>query len=292
MRGKWIRALWILPVCFVVLASGCDDDDPVRPVDREKPAVPRGVTSITGDRQVEILWFPNEEWDLDGYRVYRGLELYGTYDEIGWVPAQQNAYEIAYLDTRVTNGRTYYYAISAVDYTGNESDLSWEEVFDTPRPAGFGVVLRNYNETSIGSSYDFSRERVTDFEDLAADIAYTWDEENGAWMLGLDDPNSGYVTELQDAGYARMDDITWAPPSGWSPLAAVELIEGHVYVAWTRPPEDNYAKFRVVRITPREVEFDWAFQIDPGNQELSAEAEVEPLSAESETRRKAPIKRR
>ena len=29
-------------------------------------------------------------------------------------------------------------AVTAVDYSGNESDLSWEEVFDTPRPEGWG----------------------------------------------------------------------------------------------------------------------------------------------------------
>jgi len=69
-----------------------------------------------------------------------------------------------------------------------------------------------------------------------------------------------------------LDAIDIAPTQGWSPTGAVELLVGHCYVVWTR--DDHYAKFRVTQITPpgpstpARVQFDWAYQVDPGNVEL------------------------
>ncbi|MDM7917258.1 MAG: fibronectin type III domain-containing protein [Candidatus Eisenbacteria bacterium] len=248
---------------LAILAAGCDDDSSSPCSDFDPPAAPRGVTSITGDEEVTILWYPNEEPDLDRYRVYRGDHPTGSYVQIASVPASS----VEYVDQDVTNGETYYYAVSALDWDGNESDLSPELVQDTPRPEGRGLRLRNYNDDPSRSAYDFSHEMVTGYDDPRADIAYLYDPDGGAWILGLEDPDDpSLLTELQDAGFAEFDDVTWAPPDGWSPRAEVEVIEGHVYVAWTR--DDHYAKFRVVRVTPQEVVLDWAYQIDPGNQEL------------------------
>ena len=289
MRSAGVLPLGPLLLAVLLATTGCDDD-PVDPVDREAPAVPRGLTSVTGDEEVELLWYPNQEFDLSGYRVYRTDEPQGRYRRIAWVPARRGVYRESYLDRGLRNGQTYYYAVSAVDYAGNESELSWEDLFDTPRPEGRDVRLRNYNDTIRDCAYDFSAERVTDFDDLAADIAYTWDEQNGGWMIGLDDPSTGYFTELQDAGFAEMDDVSWAPPDGWSYLAAVPLAEGHVYVAWTR--NDHYAKFRVVRIEPGEVVFDWAYQTARGNQELSAPGEIQPAGARPPERPEHPDRAR
>ena len=50
-----------------------------------------------------------------------------------------------YTDTTVRNGETYYYAVSAYDADGNESELSPEDASDTPRPEGRNVVLDDYN---------------------------------------------------------------------------------------------------------------------------------------------------
>lgn len=269
MKGLLVRLVWLVPVVLAIGLAGCDDD-PCEPIDRDAPAVPRGLISITGDREVELRWFANEEYDLHGYRVYRSDQATGYYDRIAWVTGHEpgSVYEEIYVDAPLANGRTYYYAVSAVDYSGNESDLSWEEVFDTPRPEGYGLRLRNYYEDARHCAYDFSHSLVIHYEDLAADIAYAFDRESQiAWMWGLDDPDTGFWTELQDAGLAHMDDISWAPQDGWSEQAAVELIVGHVYIVWTR--DNHYAKFRVRAMNPHEVEIDWAYQVAWQNQELS-----------------------
>lgn len=245
--------------------AGCDDDDDLGPVDREPPAAPRGFTSITGDEEVVLVWYPNAEWDLDGYAVYRNNEATGNYRRIAYVGRDRTEY----VDRDVTNGQTYYYAVSAYDTEGNESDLSPELVFDTPRPQGYGVRMTSYARNRDRCAYDFSDYLVTDYDDPEADVAYTWDAETGAWMLGLNVPGGDIYTAIQDAGLTEsLSEITWAPADGWSPRAMSELIEGHTYIVWTR--DDHYAKFRVVRLTPDEVTIDWAYQIDRGNQELRA----------------------
>jgi len=230
------------------------------------------VDSITGDEEVIVVWYPNSEWDLSGYRVYRNNRPEGAYDRIAWVPAGRSEY----ADRDVENGVTYYYAVSAVDNNANESDLSSGLVDDTPRPEGRDLRLHNYysDPEHQRCAYDFSLFQVTDYDDPDADIAYVDDGTNGAWMFGLEDPpGSGVFTELQDAGFLGMDDLSVAPPEGWSPRAAVELIEGHTYAVWTR--DDNYAKFRVVELHSTDVVIDWAYQVDPGNQELR---EVVPVA--------------
>ena len=291
MRGLLVRLVWLVPVVFAIGLAGCDDD-PCEPVDQDAPAVPRGLVSITGDRQVELRWFANEEWDIHGYRVYRSDEAAGYYDRIAWVSAHDpgTVYEEVYVDAPLPNGETVYYAVSAVDYSGNESDLSWEEVFDTPRPEGFGLWLDSFYHDPGGCAYDFLHRQVTDYDDLDADIAYAYDPDTEiAWMWGLDNPDTGFWTELQDAGVAHMDDITWAPVEGWSEQAAVELIAGHVYIVWTR--DDHYAKFRVRELNPREVKIDWAYQVAWRNQELSRGTNGESIRSRPQSGPRLPVPR-
>ena len=118
------------------------------------PFPPDGVFSVTGDGLVSIYWNPNFEDDLAGYGVYRNDELYGYYTWLADVPANQTYY----LDYDVTNGETWYYAVTAIDSAGLESDLSYDVVFDTPRPEGFNLVLMDYLVQDDQSGYDFDTE--------------------------------------------------------------------------------------------------------------------------------------
>jgi hypothetical protein len=272
-------------LCLLGVA-GCDDEHN-SPIDREAPAIPRGVTSITGDGEVTIYWYPNMEWDLSGYRVYRNFQASGIYQRIGFVEAAGDDYWPGFVDRNVVNGTTYYYAISAIDREGNESDLSLEAVHDTPRPEGRGLRLSSYQSNPDDCAYDFSRYAVTGYSDPDADVAFIHSADTGDFMVGLNNPDDpqhpDYFTELQDAGYLEMDDVTWAPVEGWSPTAEVELIPGHVYIVWTR--NDHYAKFRVLQVGASQVVIDWAYQIAEGNQELKQGAKPRPVHDGARARR-------
>jgi hypothetical protein len=253
-------ATLILGALTVLAVSGCDDDSVVAPRDVTPPAAPRGLYSVTGDHSATLRWLANTEGDVVGYRIYMAPCASGTgcpYDRVGTTSATQFAVP------GLANGVTRYFAVAAVDEAGNESELSYETVFDTPRPAGFGASVLNFVNSASGSGWDFSAALTRRYDDSATDV-YFGHNGSVAQMFARDG-----LTDIQDAGYATtLDAVDWAPNAGWSPTGTVELIAGHCYVVWTR--DDHYAKFRVTSVSTSGVTFDWAYQTDPGNPELHA----------------------
>jgi hypothetical protein len=256
------RALVLLTVATAI--SGCHDDDPVRSGDVTPPAAPRGFYSVTGDQTVYLHWLPNTEQDVAGYNIRVSDCSSGPncpYELVGSTTGS------SFTVTGMQNGVRQYFAIEAYDHAGNISDLSYEDIHDTPRPEGFAQALNNYLETTAGSGWDFSAYSVRTDTDPATDMFFG--DNGSATMMFVPD----LATDIQDAGYtASLDDIDFAPSSGWSPTGSVELIVGHSYIVWTR--DDHYAKFRVTDIipggtgVPKRVIFDWAYQVDPNNREL------------------------
>ena len=261
----------LIPVLLVAGAlgvSGCNDSS--SPRDTTPPAAPRGVYSVTGDHVATINWLANTEGDLAGYRVYEAPCASGTscpYDRIGTTIATQ------FAATGLTNGVTRFFAVSAVDKAGNESELSLEDVFDTPRPAG-STVLNNFVNGTAGAGWDFSAAAKVASTDPSADIFYG---DNGSvrQMFATEvevQPGVFVPNDIQDAGYASsLDAVDFSPvgqTAGWSPTGTVELIAGHCYIVWTW--DDHYAKFRVTGISSTTVSLDWAYQTAAGNPELRA----------------------
>jgi hypothetical protein len=237
-----------VPGCFDL-----DDDDDILVVEDDvPPAIPAGVRSITGDGEVELVWVENTEEDLAGYKVYWSPTPSGPYQEMATTAAPH------YRDRDVDNGRTYYYAVTAYDLAGNESELSLELVHDTPRPAGRNLVLYRAEGSSWElSGYDFDDFVRRPWSTVDTDLYYS--SAGGRRTMVARDA----ATDLQDAGYAELDDLDWAPPAGWTTEDRVTLIEGHAYYVWTR--DDHYAKFRVTALDGERVVIDWAYQIDKTN---------------------------
>ena len=261
---RQIQLLFTLLLCVIPAMTliGCyidvDDDGYI---DREPPAVPRGVRTITGDGYVDIEWYPNGEFDLVGYIVWRSSNN-TDFDAIADLPEGTTRYR----DRDVRNGRTYYYAVSAYDSNNptNESDLSTEDAWDTPRPEGRNIILEDYNFEPDRSGFDFSQASrgTIAFDDIATDVYFGFDPAvNGRFLF------SDNNTEMQDLGYHdSFHGVDVVPTQGYTKLF-VELFEGHIYAINT--PDDNYAKIHVRRVTDIDVVFDWAYQTDPENEQLA-----------------------
>lgn len=276
-------ALFVLSfICsFVFFFAGCSEDsnNAVSPqtVEVQKdtaPFPPQGVGSVTGDGYVVVHWLPNwesqlGEKDLAGYIVYRSLNETSDYEEIGRVDVETTVF----TDRAVKNGATYFYAVSAVDIAGNESELSVESVFDTPRPAGSNVVLEDYSIVPQASGFSFIHSnRVQDFNNGTTDIYFGVDTEVMVPYIYSDNG------AIQDMGWTdSFDEISFSPQEGFTSLF-VEAIEGHTYVFLT--PDGHYAKIRVTdvnvdwdevneRLRGARVTFDWAYQLQAGNPELA-----------------------
>ncbi len=240
--------LAILP--FFILA-GCRIQSEV---DSTPPPIPQGIRTVSLDNAVEISWLPSQAGDLSGYDVWRSGSQNGHYVNIGTV------HHSPFVDNTAVNGTTYYYAVSAFDFADNESDLSTELVYDTPRPEGYSVRLSEATSNPALGGYDFSAYTVTRYDDNATDVFF--EDVSGRLSLSV-----WSDADVQDMGYtSSLDEITVAPAVGWSPTKSAEAIAGHTYVVWTW--DNHFAKVRVISVSTTDVTFDWAYQTSIGNPEL------------------------
>jgi hypothetical protein len=258
-----IRRL-LLVLGLPLLVSGCFEDSG-SPRDTTPPAAPRSLYSVTGDHEVTLRWTSNTESDLVGYRVYMAPCPTGgdcPYDRVGFTAG--TSFDV----TGLTNGTKQWFAVAALDRAGNESDLTYENVSDVPRPAGSGRTLADYVTTPRTAGWDFSQFTVRAWDDPATDIFYGFHRDaSGTTYAQIFVPD--YATEIQDAGYAgSLDAVDYAPAAGWSPSGAVEAIVGHCYVVQTR--DHHYAKLQVTSVTPGSVTMDWAYQTAQDERELAA----------------------
>lgn len=253
----------VLIVGILAVIAGCDEDENYY-YDNTPPNPPINISTVTGDNRVDISWERNRESDLAGYNVYYAYSYDGEYTLI------DNTEDNYFIDYGAENGETYYYAVTAYDFNGNESDLSHDVVHDTPRPEGFNEAIFDYSSFPNNSGFDLSEFLVTAYDSDGADFFF----ENFEGTLYL---NVWEDTDIQDMGETKdIYNIDEAPAEGWVPLISgdnvkyVEAEVGHTYVIWTW--DNHYAKIRISRITGERMVFDWAFQLQSGNLELKSSA--------------------
>lgn len=243
------------------LVAGCDDD-PVVAADNP-PFPPDGVFSVTGDHLVTIYWNPNQESDLAGYRIYRGnQDLSGPYYPLAEVSKSTTSYD----DTDVNNGETWFYAVTAFDKNGHESELSREDVFDTPRPEGFDLVLVDLGQDASQAGYDFSSLSNSPQPATANTTDIYFETQAGVKYIVCADPG----VDIQDYGLIDLIAVDWAPQIGWAPSKKAEAIAGHSYIVRILDSQGdfNYAKLTVKDAPTSTVTLDWAYQAVINNPEL------------------------
>ena len=88
-----------------------------------------GIPALALAGSATLHWQANTESDLAGYRIYYGTSSrsYGVY-----IPVDKNT--TSYTINNLTEGQTYYFALTAVDTSGNESGFS-EEVSKSISPS-------------------------------------------------------------------------------------------------------------------------------------------------------------
>ena len=124
---------WVTPVTVVERAGDPPiqvegDDSPAVQVfanDVFPPGVPSGLQAVASgvgqQPSIDLTWAPDTDADLAGYNIYR-------HEENGQMSKINNELvkTAAYRDSVVQPGKKYFYAVSAVDLRGNESDRSEE----------------------------------------------------------------------------------------------------------------------------------------------------------------------
>lgn len=111
------------------LSSDASDIVNATPQDVTPPAVPTGLLASADETEVVLVWDANTETDLDGYNVYSAASATGIFTQINGSLLT----DPTYTDSTITAGQTLYYAVTAMDTSGNQSAKS-AVVFATRSP--------------------------------------------------------------------------------------------------------------------------------------------------------------
>lgn len=181
---------------YVVTAADVDANESVysseasaTAVDSLPPAAPTGLAAQAIGTAAILDWADNSEPDLGSYTVYRS-----TTSGSGYVAIASGLASSSFTDTTLVAGTTYYYVVTAVDQSANESVFSGEFVpnatflvhwdFDDPRlGAANGVALPDsdaYNTWRI-AAYDKSGNgnHITTWDFPAAGFSWSNNSEDG-----------------------------------------------------------------------------------------------------------------
>ena len=112
--------------------------------DIQAPEAPAALTASAVSQAVELQWSNSIASDLEGYLIYRATDPNGTFTQIN---ANTLSGHTTYVDSTVSNGVTYYYRVTALDQSGNES-LASPVVSALP-----ALYSGNYEEDAVGIAY-------------------------------------------------------------------------------------------------------------------------------------------
>ncbi|PAJ75300.1 hypothetical protein CJF42_05940 [Pseudoalteromonas sp. NBT06-2] len=158
-----------------VFESICDGE-----ADVIAPNAPSNLNGIGNPGKITLNWHANSEADLNGYNVYRSDESGGTFDKLNASVMRQ----LEFKDVTVEPLKEYYYVISAIDFSGNESDVSNEAT-----AAASEVIIKSSDAWINEFHYDNSSTDVNEFIEIAG-------KENtdlSGWSLELYNGNGGAI---------------------------------------------------------------------------------------------------
>lgn len=207
---------------------------PVQPADTTPPGVPANVQAAPGDGSAQVSWNAVVAGDLAGYRVYQATNANGP-----WTLRTPNAISATtFPATSLTNGTAYFFQVTSIDTSGNESARSSTAsatpapgADETPPPVPGAVVA------SAGSGSANLTWGPSNAVDLAGYKVYRSANASGPWTLltanpttelayaasGLSNGQTYYfgVAAIDTSGNESDKSVSGAvtptaPPAGWA----------------------------------------------------------------------------
>lgn len=210
------------------------------------PAAPTGLVATAGDGSVELVWAGNAESDLASYNVYRSTISNTAYTKLDSVLVGSSSY----LDTTVANGTTYYYVVTAVDTSANESASS-NEAPATPLSSGGGdptsmhvADLDGFSTSGKGQGWTAT---VTILIVDAGNAVVTGATVSGSWSTG----GSSSCTTGADGKCSASVSLNAKKATGTTFTVADAVLAGFAYHADnnTDPDTDSNPPGTVITVT-------------------------------------------
>lgn len=241
------------------------------------PDPPASLEVVALDGANYLRWSANARnaADFSFYRVYlveSGKDyLLGETDSEG------------FLDTRVENGKTYRYSVTAVDDQGHES-LGSPHAQGTPRPDYHGEWIYSFQDEPAHSAFRFPRDETTYpiLPGHAPNRHFRLEVDGRGWWLvpgpGVELYNGFFETTALKCGVAADRDcrsLDRAPLTGYT-FQALALFPQVTYILRV-PGEGGAVHYGAIRVVLLGFDqqgkalmiFDWAFQLQPGNPNLA-----------------------
>jgi fibronectin type 3 domain-containing protein len=231
------------------------------------PSIPIGLSVyiVPEGSALNISWDAVTDEDILLYHMYRGTDNI-TFIYIASVPKDIEYY----LDMNLSDGKTYYYIVTAVDEVPNESGVS-EVVFGTPKDSVPPSKPLNLNATtglvynSVRLSWDANIE-----DDLMGYTVYYSTIPGGpyVWLATLGLETIYYIHDLDDEityyfmidafdevpnNSTKSNECFWTAPDRVPPLAPTGLsaiaqdVGGAVVLTWNLNTEDDLNHYAVYR---------------------------------------------
>jgi fibronectin type 3 domain-containing protein len=121
---------------IVAVGIGCGGSGSNGGGDTTAPPPPSNLSGTSGDGEITLTWDGSGANDLQKYNIYRSTS--SPVDISGTAPLQTTrpgeTSETSVTDGELTKFTTYYYVVTAVDDSGNESSPSgvFEQTFPSP----------------------------------------------------------------------------------------------------------------------------------------------------------------
>lgn len=186
--------------------TGTDEDSEP---DTTPPGAPANLSAAAGDSQVVLDWDDNIESDLAGYNVYRSTTSGDYGDAIATGVTSSD-----YTDTELTNGTEYFYVVTAVDTSGNESAESNEASAQPEESSNMHVGDLDGNAVNNRSLWHAEVSiRVVDAAGQAvgdATVTGDWSlSTDGAGKTTCTTDSAGLCTVRSDTFMKSTGSVTW-----------------------------------------------------------------------------------
>ncbi|MGW1256363.1 fibronectin type III domain-containing protein [Streptomyces sp. NPDC002513] len=185
--------------------------------DRVAPRAPASAKTTRGDGRATVSWARNPEADLAGYRVYRSTSTPVAIDTAHRISGSGLLTGTSFTSTGLRNGTTYWFAVTAVDRSGNQSrpsaNVSAVPADTTPPRAPDNLGADGYGDIDLNGN------GVPDPEDDLGENHLSWGPS------GDDD----YSTKDSFAGY-NVYRAT-APGGPWTKIrkADARVVQDNAY---------------------------------------------------------------
>ncbi|MBI5710352.1 MAG: VCBS repeat-containing protein [Candidatus Eisenbacteria bacterium] len=206
-------------------------------LDLTVPATPADLFGVGAATSIKLTWAKSQASDLLGYNLYRSTAAGGPFTKINPVPTDRIAY---YQDEGLAALTRYYYKVSAVDSSGNESTPSAAQSASTnpPRHTIFPIPMGRNTPASVAVDHVYTGYPM----DLVAgaDYLYLWHPDGnapvdadgagttsgdftnqgsyyaaGASIADVDGGSKEIIAPTWDSMQLFVFDLTGSPKPGW-----------------------------------------------------------------------------